>query len=141
MTDEELVACFEAGGDPPGGFHHPEHVRVAWWYLRRLPLPEALARFSAGLRHYAAAHGAPQRYHETITVAYVLLVNERLADEPNLAWDAFAVRHPDLLAWQPSILDQYYRPETLASDRARRTFVMPDACHGLIASARVDSTR
>lgn len=34
--------------------------------------------------------------------------------------------HADLLAWQPSILDRYYRAETLDSDRARRTFVMPD---------------
>ena len=33
---------------------------------------------------------------------------------------------PDLLAWKPSALDRLYTPETLASDRARRVFVMPD---------------
>src|SRR5581483_7271168 len=102
MTDEALVACFEAAEEPPGGFHHREHVRVAWWYLRQLPWTTALERFAAGLRRYAAARGAAQRYHETITTAYVLMVNERLdEDARHLSWEEFAGRNPDLLAWKP----------------------------------------
>ena len=77
MTDEALVACFEAGDEPEGGFHHVEHVRVARWYLRHHARRDALSRFSEGLRRYAAARGAARRYHATITVAYVLLVVER----------------------------------------------------------------
>jgi hypothetical protein len=38
----------------------------------------------------------------------------------------FADANADLLRWKPSVLDRYYSPETLASDRARRTFLMPD---------------
>jgi len=127
MTDEELLACFEAGVEPPGGFHHREHVRVAWWYLCRHHWTAALERFAAALRRYADAQGATGLYHETITTAWVLLINERL-DEcgRDLSWDNFAARYPELLAWKPSILDRYYTAETLKSDRARRTFVMPD---------------
>lgn len=40
-------------------------------------------------------------------------------------FEAFAARNPDLLAWKPSILDRYYDPEILRSERARRVFVMP----------------
>jgi hypothetical protein len=40
-------------------------------------------------------------------------------------FEAFATENPDLLAWKPSILDQYYDPATLDSDLARRTFLMP----------------
>jgi hypothetical protein len=127
MSDETLIRCFEAAEVPPDGFHHREHVRVAWSYLRRLAWPAALERFRTGLQRYAVARGAPERYHETITTAYVLLINERLhAAGRTLEWDEFARRNPDLLSWQPSILDRYYRPETLASDRARQVFVMPD---------------
>ena len=127
MTDEELVRSFEAGTEPPGGFHHAEHVRVAWWYLRREPLERALARFKDRLKHFAAAQNAPGLYHETITVAFVLLVNERLDGEgPEGSWEEFAARNADLFAWKPSILDRYYEAATLASDRARRTFVWPD---------------
>jgi hypothetical protein len=128
-SDESLVQMFEAGDLPDGGFRHPDHVRVAWYYLLRHPLPQALAVFCDGLRRFAAARGKPEMYHETITIAYVLLISERLdsADAVStLPWTAFAERHADLLTWNPSILERYYTPETLWSDRARRTFVMPD---------------
>lgn len=126
MLDEDLVRAFETGQAPAEGFHHAQHVRVAWNYLRRHPLPEALGRFSAALRKFAVAQGAPNLYHETITVAYVLLINERLDQTGrDAAWEAFAASHPDLLQWKPSVLEQYYDSATLSSARARRVFVMP----------------
>lgn len=126
MDDEALLRAFEAGEVPDGGFHHQQHVRVAWIYLRRYELAEAMATFKAGLRYFAERQNKPDLYHETITVAYVLLINERLAEDGSLGWEEFARRHGDLLTWRPSILERYYRSETLASPRARRTFVMPD---------------
>jgi len=127
MDDESLVRLFENGEVPPGGFHHGDHVRVAWWYLRQHPLAEALARFGATLRRFACAQGKPELFHETITTAYLLLINERLdADGRELAWQEFALRNGDLMRWKPSILTRYYREETLSSSRAKRTFVMPD---------------
>ncbi len=129
MDDEALIRSFEAGDMPEGGFRHPDHVRVAWWYLLRYPLPQAIAIFSDRLRRFAAALGKPEMYHETITIVFVLLISERLdgaGAASALPWTAFAERHADLLAWNPSILDRYYTPETLWSERARRTFVMPD---------------
>ena len=126
MDDNTLVRFFEAGQTPPGGFQHRDHVRVAWCYLREQNLPEALARFGVGLRRFALAQGKPELFHETITVAYLLLINERLGDARDLDWEAFAARNPDLLMWKPSILGRYYREETLASPRAKRTFLMPD---------------
>jgi hypothetical protein len=127
MEDEALVRLFEAGEAPPEGFHHREHVRVAWWYLQRHSLPDTLARFSAALKRFAIARGKPDLYHETITTAYVLLINERLnGSGGEMPWTAFAEQNPDLLQWRPSVLDRYYHAETLASDRARRRFVLPD---------------
>lgn len=127
MTDEALMQAFEAGQVPAEGFHHVQHVRVAWNYLRVLPLPEALARFCAGLRQFAAAQGATGLYHETISVAFVLIINERMSRTGrDGSWSRFAEAHPDLLAWKPSVLDLYYTPDTLASPHARRVFVMPD---------------
>ena len=127
MDEKALVDLFEAGQAPPDGFHHREHVRVAWWYLHHQPLPEALIAFSTALRRFAAAQGKPGLFHATITTAYVLLINERLDEAGReLSWPVFAERNPDLLSWRPSVLDRYYQPQTLQSDRARRTFVMPD---------------
>lgn len=127
MTDEDLVQAFERGEEPDGGFHHAEHVRVAWYYLQVHPLPEALVRFTRALRAFAAAQGKPNLYHETITVAFMLIIAERTAEaDAAMNWDEFAARNVDLLVWKPSVLERYYRSETLWSDRARRSFVMPD---------------
>jgi hypothetical protein len=126
MTTGALLELFEAGTVPPGGFHHEQHVQAAWGYLRRYPLAEALARFTTALQRFAAAQGAPERYHATITTAYLLLIAERCARSPNDDWPMFATANADLLVWKPSLLDRYYRPGTLASDAARRQFVAPD---------------
>ena len=111
MDGEALVRAFEAGEEPAGGFHHAQHVHVAWWYLREHPLPEALKRFSESLRRFATAQGKPALYHETVTVAFLLIISERLADgDGDGSWDAFVARNPDLFAWKPSVLDRYLSP-------------------------------
>ena len=126
LGDEALLAAFEGAGFAPGSFHHRDHVRVVWASLERWPLVDVLERFPAGLRRMAAAAGKPELYHETITWAYVLLVQERRQAGAR-DWPAFAAANADLLAWKPSLLeDRYYRAETLWSERARRAFVWPD---------------
>src|SRR5262245_45565962 len=131
LDDTALLEAFEAGEEPAGGFHHREHVRVAWCYLKRHDLPDALKRFSESLKRFAIARGKPGLYHETITVAFVLLTNERLdGSPPDETWTQFADRNADLLTWRPSVIDRYYLADTIASDRARRTFVFPDRITG-----------
>jgi hypothetical protein len=126
MTDEQLVAAFESTDLAADHFTHVHHVRVAWWYLRHASLPEALLRFSTALRRFADAKGASRKYHETITVAYMLIIADRLADRTDWSWDQFAAANPDLFLRSPSPLAAFYTQETLMSERARRTFVMPD---------------
>jgi hypothetical protein len=126
VTDDELIQGFESGDLPVELFTHAEHVRVGWWYVRQEPILLALARFKAALRRYATGKGKPDRYHETITIAYMLLIAERLAGVREMAWPEFAARNPDLLQWQPSILAQFYREDVLASAKAREVFVLPE---------------
>lgn len=125
--NDEFLRAFEDATLPNDCFHHRDHVWVAWRYLRARPLLEALARFTGALKRFAAAHGATGLYHETITWAYFFLIHERMAaGSEDETWEAFAARNPDLFTWKPSLLDSYYRPETLSSDQARRFFLMPD---------------
>ena len=127
--DAELVAAFETGRVAAGrdGFHHADHVHVAWTYLGRLPLLSAAETFITNLKRFAAAQGKPERYHETISLAYLLLIHDRIvARGRGATWDDFAEANPDLLVWRPPILTRFYSQELLDSDRARRHFVWPD---------------
>lgn len=126
MTDDDFVHSFEDCTLANTAFHHRDHVRLAWIYLGRYTPLEALTRFVEGLKRFASFHGHPGLYHETITWAFLFLIHERMADGPGIeSWEEFAARNPDLFAWNPSVLDRYYDPETLHSDRARRVFVLP----------------
>lgn len=124
MDDRDFIAAFEACTLPPAEFSHRAHVRLAWLYLREEPLLGALNRFAENLRRYATSLGAASKYHETITWAYLFLIHERMQRTPAASFDEFAAAHEELFN---GILEKYYRKETLASDVARRSFVMPDA--------------
>jgi len=127
MEDRVFLAAFEAGTLPEELFRHRDHVRAAWLLLREEPPAAALARFSAALKRFAAVHGKARLYHETITWAYLLLIRERMGRSATGGdWEAFARENPDLLTWRPSILNAYYRQETLQSDLARSVFLLPD---------------
>jgi hypothetical protein len=127
MTGEELIEQFETGDTPANTFHHADHVRLAFEYLRRYPALDALEKFCFALKRFAAAQGKATLYHETITWAYLLLIRERIARAGCAqSWEEFEEQNPDLLVWKGGLLEGFYRKETLASDLARATFLFPD---------------
>jgi len=128
MTNEELIRRLENDSLPEGSFHHADHVRLAFAYVRQYPVLQALERFASALKNFAASRGKTQLYHETITHAYFFLIRERMARSERADWDVFARQNPDLLKWKDGILNRYYQDATLQSDLARNVFVFPDKC-------------
>jgi hypothetical protein len=127
MTGDELIQQFECGTTPADTFHHADHVRLAFEYVCRYAVLEALEKFSSALKRFATIHGKAKLYHETITWAYLLLIRERVARAGRAqTWEEFAARNRDLLIWKGGVLATLYRQETLDSDFARHTFVLPD---------------
>lgn len=125
MTDAELIARLEDGTLPESEFRHAAHVRAAYVYLRESGFAGAIERMGAAIRGYAAARGKDGLYHETITVAFLALINERLRLSGDRGgWAVFAAAHPELL--DRACLTRYYRPETLATPRARQVFVLDE---------------
>ncbi|GGL93766.1 hypothetical protein GCM10010840_34710 [Deinococcus aerolatus] len=109
-----------------GRFSHPAHIHLAWLLLEEAPALEALATtFDTGLRALAQRLGLTGKYNATLTTAYFFLVLERRA--AGQGWEAFAAANPDLLDWEARtrLLGPYYDAATLASEEARRSFVMP----------------
>ena len=127
MTDQELFEEFESTMLDAAQFDHRTHIRCGWIYLTKFGLLEGMSRFSSALKAFAKAKGAPNRYHETITLAFLLIINERIARENNAEdFERFASANPDLFDWKNSVLRTYYREETLKSMFARKNFVFPD---------------
>jgi hypothetical protein len=127
LTDAELLDGFEQCTLPNSAFHHEDHIRVAFLYLSRFSVLEALQRFQDGLKRFAAWHGKADLYNETVTWAYILLIRERMARAGlTQDWPSFKASNPDLFDRRPDVLSRYYRPETLSSPLAKSTFLFPD---------------
>ena len=127
LDDDALLAGFASGRLAPGEFRHEEHLRAAFLYLTRSgDFGEGAVRFRRDLRRFAAAHGVPERYHETLTWAYLALVNERAHGSSFATSAAFLGRHPELLDQKEGLLSRYYDVGSVArSVRARQVFLLP----------------
>ena len=119
-ADEQFAAAVERGEAPSGEFHHIDHLRLAWIYLRRYGTEKAGVRIAETIRRFAAHHGQSARYHETMTQAWLQLVAA-----------AGGASFEEALAAQPELLDKdclstYYSATLLASEEAKTQFVLPD---------------
>jgi hypothetical protein len=127
MNDRELLSSFENCTLPASDFDHRHHVKAVWLYLQTSTLAETLQKFPAALKNYAKANGAENIYHETITFAYIFLINERIQRfENKLTWDEFVEKNPDLFNRYDNFLKKFYLEETLNSEFAKKFFVFPD---------------
>ncbi|MVU77924.1 hypothetical protein GPX89_11790 [Nocardia sp. ET3-3] len=105
-------------------FGHREHLHVTWLALRRFGLPETISMVSDGLRSTARYAGVPQKYHTTVSRAWVVLIAHHLANAPVDDFDVFADGNPGL--FDKRLLMRFYQPSTLASEAARTGWVEPD---------------
>jgi hypothetical protein len=121
----EELRQFEAGWVDEATFSHAEHVRLGFEMLRRFSFEESLVRYATGLQRLAARLGRPERYHTTITVASLALIADRRTTPNPGDWPSFIARCPELL--DRRLLERWYPPDLLWSDRARRSFVLPPA--------------
>ena len=122
MRDAEFLAALEDANLPPASFRHAGHLRAAYLYLTQSGFEGAITRMRAALIRYATAQGRPGLYHETVTLAFLALVNERLHSGGAPDWESFAAGNCDL--FDKRILSRYYRPDTLDSPLAREVFVL-----------------
>jgi hypothetical protein len=106
-------------------FPHRDHVRLAWLSLRAEGWTGASRLVREGLRRFATHHGAARKYHETLTIAWLAVVADAIAESPDESdFDRFVAAHPDLL--ERDRLARHYSPNVLASEAARETWVAPD---------------
>src|SRR6185503_2640320 len=105
---------------PEGEFGHREHLRLAWRELREHEREVALERIETAIRLVAEAHGAPGKYHRTMTEAWAALVGHHLAEAPALTFDEFLERFPGLL--DGGLVARQFSAELLATPAARSTW-------------------
>jgi uncharacterized protein YfiM (DUF2279 family) len=124
-SDEDFLRAFEDLSFPAELFHHREHLRVAWLYLQSSDASRAAELMAGGIRRFANHHGATQKYHHTLTMAWMRLIAAALVETPEgKTFEQFMAAHPELS--DKSLLAKYYSNELLQSAAAREGWVEPD---------------
>jgi len=132
LTDDELMAGFEAASLP--AFPHADHVRLTILYLTRYGRDETQKRLFEGLRRFAVAKGVPEKFHVTMTIAWLDLVDDARVRHPAANTpSALMTACPELL--HRDALLRFYSPERLSSDDARQRWLPPDRV------ARIEATQ
>jgi hypothetical protein len=103
---------------------HREHVRLAFQMLQQHDFPETVLHFSHALQAMAQKAGRPERFNQTMTIAFLGLVAQRMERAAGEDFAAFAAANPDL--FDKALLARWYRPGQLGSALARRAFLLPD---------------
>ena len=128
LRDDELIAGFEDAS--LAAFPHADHVRLTILYLSRYGREETQRKLFDGLRRFATAKGVPAKFHVTMTIAWLDLVEaarRRLPDVGDPA--ALVAAFPELLA--RDALLRFYTRERLMSDEAREKWVAPDLANSI----------
>jgi hypothetical protein len=120
LSDEEFLEAFHSCRLLNSEFHHADHLRLAWLHLHSEPVETALVKIREGIQNFAAHHGAPQLYHETITTAWVRL----LATHHEASFNEFLRENEARLSI--GLLHRFWTPQVLAGPEARARWVPPD---------------
>jgi len=121
----ELAGIMAEITDDAQRFGHRQHIQLAFIAGRRHGAGAVADLMREWIREIAAAHGAPHKYHETMTVAWARLVAHHVASDPLVTdFDEFAARYPALL--DKTLLGRHYTPDVLGSAEARAGWVSPD---------------
>jgi hypothetical protein len=125
---ETLVRAFEDCTLPRAGWTHQKHLTVALWYLRHYARDQATERIREGIRRFNLSHGNTTGYHETITLAWVAVIDRFLARNDHGQPLSLLVRGLLEQCGDKGYLRWFYTEDVLMSDEARRSWVPPDLC-------------
>jgi len=124
MTDyKEMLTRFQRCEIDPAGFHHADHVGVAYEALSRHGFFTALQIYADGLMALVEKAGVPEKFNATVTFAYMSAIAERMRSAPAKTAADFIAANPVLLSGE--VLSRY-SPERLQSDLARQVALLPD---------------
>jgi hypothetical protein len=130
-TVDELAAAFRACALSRAEWTHAAHLGVGAWHVHHHGAARALELLRGGIRrlneHHGTVNSSTSGYHETITAAYVRLLDAFLATfAPDVALDR---RIEALLAGplgERAALLRFWSKDVLMSPRARAAWVPPD---------------
>jgi hypothetical protein len=126
ISDSDLLEKFEALNLSPDELNHSNHLRIAWLYLNKYSLKEAIDKTGTGTKEFAESLGDTEKYHQTITEATVRIMDKRMSNLQAASFEEFLQDNKDLVQDLKSVMHFHYNEEVLESTDAKLNFIQPD---------------
>ena len=126
FNDESFLIQLEDGSMRPNLFGHEAHLRMAWLYIKKYGVKNAVDRACSTIRRYDFIHGSGNKFHVTLTAASVKVVHHFIQKSTAKNFPKFMLEHPVLKVDFSRLLLQHYGQEVLRSNVAKNEFVEPD---------------
>ena len=100
VSDEDvaLARAFERGEIANAGFHHAQHLQVAWVYLNEHPTVDAAtAAIAETIRRFAVSVGKAEKFDMAVTIFWMHALAAARTAMPDATLDEILRARPDLL--------------------------------------------
>lgn len=126
LSDTEFTLGFENCTLNPELFTHEAHLRLAWIYIQKYGIENAIEVIRKQIQEYATSLGASEKYHETITVASIKAVSFFIKKSESKTFESFINENKQLKTNFKQLLATHYTTDIFNSESAKKDFLEPE---------------
>lgn len=126
LSDSEFQKVFAECKLDPSLFTHEAHLRLAWIYIKKYGIDQALWHIPVQLQRYVGFVGAKGKYNATVTTAAIKAVHHFMCKSKAADFKEFISEFPRLKFDFKSIMACHYGFDIYTSEKAKAQFLEPD---------------
>lgn len=126
LSDAEFENQMVEGILDPKLFTHEGHLRYAWIQINKYGLSQAVENVITQIKNYVQLLGAQDKFHLTITIAGVHLVNYHLQKSKAKNFQTLLLTCPEIKSRFKALINSHYSYDIFRVEEARHTYFEPD---------------
>ena len=126
FTDSQFEKQFNNCTLPAQFFTHEAHLRLAWIYIDKYGLEQAIQLIDHQLLNFVDALGSRDKYNKTVTIAAVKVVNHFKLLSKARNFSDFIAENTQLGNNFKALIAQHYRTDIFNSTLAKIEYLPPD---------------
>ena len=126
LSDKEFVQKIKDCTLAAGTFNHEAHLRLAWIQIDEFGVKQAKENIQNQLQNFVAYAGAQDKYHHTLTVAAIEVVNHFMRKSESNCFKDFIIEFPQLKSNFKDLINSHYSFDIFQSAKAKNEYLKPD---------------
>ncbi|CAM1343436.1 hypothetical protein [Tenacibaculum amylolyticum] len=126
MTDAKFENQFQNCTLNPQLFSHEAHLRLAWIHIKKYGVTIAEQNIQNQLQDFVKHVGATDKYHTTLTIAAIRMVNHYIQQSKAKDFQEFIKEFPELNNSFKALINSHYSYDIFSSEEAKSVFLEPD---------------